>query len=98
MAKYDKDSLSQDIERRKQEIPTLTNAQLKKELAHVRTLLDKSLPTCLRRRTETILNSTAPATIHTEVTRFDYEAHWYQLMRDYEKLVSKEVKKRRLAA
>ncbi len=98
MAKYDKVSLSHDMEKRKQDLSSLSDTQLKKEISHVRTLLDKSLPTCLRRRTETILSLTAPGKIKTEVVRFDYEAHWYQLMRDYEKLVSSEAKKRGIAA
>jgi hypothetical protein len=97
MSKYDESRLTEDMEKRKKALSSLSDAQLKKEASHVHTLLESSLPTCLRKRTEKILSSKAPTVIDTELERFTYEARWFQLMLDYEKLVSQEAKKRKIA-
>ncbi len=97
MPKYDEKRLAEDIEKRKRTLSSLSDAQLKKEVSHVHTLLSSSLPACLRKRTEKILTSKAPTIIETELERFKYEARWFQLMLDYEKLVSQEAKKRKIA-
>lgn len=98
MPKYDRRNLSRDIEKRKKNLSSLTDAQLKKEVNHVRKLLEFSLPTCLRKRVETILEPGTPSRIQTEVDRFNYEVYWYQLMLDYNKLVTKEARKRGIGA
>jgi len=97
MPKYDERRLAEDMEKRKMTLSSLSDAQLKKEVSHVHTLLNSSLPTCLRKRTEKILTSKTPVIIDTELERFRYEARWFQLMLDYEKLVSEEARKRKIA-
>jgi hypothetical protein len=97
MSTYDENRLKEDMENRERTLSSLTDAQLKREFSHVHTLLESSLPTCLRKRAEKILTSKAPAVIEKEVERFTYEARWLELMLDYEKLVSKEAKRRKVA-
>lgn len=97
MVKYDRKRLSGDIERKRRGLSALSNAELKKELSHAHKLLEFSLPTCLRRRTEAILSSSVSGKIEKEIERFSYEAYWFQLMLDYEKQVSREARKRKIA-
>jgi hypothetical protein len=97
VTKYDRKRLSGDIERKRRSLSSLTEEQLKKEVMHTHKLLEFSLPTCLRKRTETILSSNLPGKIETELERFNYEAYWYELLLDYEKQVKEEAKRRKIA-
>lgn len=97
MTKYDRNRLSGDIERKRESLPSMSNEQLEKEISHTHKLLEFSLPTCLRKRTESILSAKVPKRIQTELERFNYEAHWFQLLLDYEKQVIEESKRRKIA-
>ncbi|RJP25785.1 MAG: hypothetical protein C4520_01830 [Candidatus Abyssobacteria bacterium SURF_5] len=97
MAKYDRKRLTGDIERKRRTLSSLSDDQLKKEVEHTHKLLEFSLPTCLRKRTESIVSSRAPGKIETELERFTYETYWLQLLIDYEKQVKEETERRKIA-
>lgn len=97
MMKYDKNSLFDEIERRKNSLSSLSDEDLEKEVSHTRKLLESSLPTCLRRRTETIVSSKSASDVEKEMERFSYEAYWLKLLFDYAKQAKKEVEKRKAA-
>jgi hypothetical protein len=97
MAKYDSERLVRDIEKKKGQVSTLSDTQLRKEVSHVSKLLQSSLPDCLRQRAERIVTARKSEKIETEIERFNFEARWFQLLLDYEKQVAKEAEKRKIA-
>jgi hypothetical protein len=97
MAKYDRNRLSGDIEQKRRSLSSLSDEQLRKEISHAHKLLEFSLPTCLRKRTEAIVASRESGKIETELERFGYEAYWFELLLDYEKQATEEARKRKIA-